>query len=71
MFEDFELTAEQGGLKSIRKPNEKMFLITRGCACHNANRAASMNERIVRASDFHKRDDLCPRKNVVRLMGHF
>ncbi len=30
-----------------------------------------MNERVVRASNFDQQHDLCPCKNVARLVRHF
>jgi hypothetical protein len=47
-----------------------MVFLTGGRARDDANRTAWMHERIVCASDSHRRDDLGTGWDIVRLMTH-
>ena len=68
MLQNIQLLAGQRRFESIRETDEKLILIAGGRARDDTHRTARMNQRIIRSPHFDQRHDLCPGKNVVRLM---
>ena len=70
VFKDFQFVTGERGLKAIGKPDKELILLPCGCARDNTDRAARMDERVVRSPNFDQGHDLCPGENVVRLVRH-
>ena len=68
MFQDVNLIARERGFETVGKANEKVVLIAGGRAGDDADGAARMDKRVVRAANLDERHYLCPGVNVVRLV---
>jgi hypothetical protein len=64
------LLSRERRLESIGESDQKFALIAGWRPRDDADRAAGMNQRIIRPAPFDPRYDLRPCKNVVRLMRH-
>jgi hypothetical protein len=72
MFQHFELVTGERRLEAVGETHEKILLhFTRWRARHDANGAARMHERTLRAAHFDQRNNLRPGKDVIGLMRHF
>jgi cytochrome c553 len=71
MFQDIQLLLGKRSLETIRKANQEFLSLHRRRAGYHANGAARLDERIVRPPNLDQRHNLCPGKNVVRLVRHF
>ena len=70
MFQDLELGRVERGFETIGEPDQVFFSGHRRRPGYHTHRATRMHERIARSADFHERHDLCPGKNVIRLVRH-
>ena len=69
MLQHIKLITGERRFESIGKTNQKLlFFRARRRARDDTHRAARMNKRIACPADFDQRHDLCPGKNVVRLV---
>ena len=65
-----ESMSARRGFKAIGKADKKLILVTGRRARDNADRAARMDERVVRSPHFNQGHDLRPCENVIRLVRH-
>jgi hypothetical protein len=69
MLQDIELLTGERRFESIWKTNKKpLFFDARRRARNDTHRTARMNKRVVGPAHLDQRHDLCPGKNVVRLV---
>ncbi|MPN40037.1 hypothetical protein SDC9_187572 [bioreactor metagenome] len=68
MFKDLQFSPGERALETIRETDEKTVLVASRGPRHHADSSARVHQRIIGSAHLNERHDLCPCKDVVRLV---